>query len=690
LSIANKVASKRAASPRRRLWAWIALGVVLAAFGTLVLRDTIERITLERSLAARFGGDASIAGLRHESGMRVLTGVRLAGGGISLAADRVELTATPTGLEAVVRGLRAHVVLDRLRLDEPARLGALEGVLGADRYAVRVLGGVVEVVRGADAAVTVALNDVTGNVQRTAAGVGYDVKLALADGGRSYPLSGSGRSEGAQLVQHWSADLLPAAPLAALLPASTVLVHGGVVRNLSLHAAGTLRATLTLAEASARVGNRELRGLGGPLIVTEDGVGTPGISAKTDDGAPFSLVGEVHDAAGWPHAVRAGIKDLDALERLFTAVAAQPELKWMRFETTAPGVVYGQYAMTTKGVPHVVSMLAVDPREPTLHFDTALADDHIISTGARTTQLGARTQAVAGVNGDYFDIGRTYEPQGMLVRNGVLLHGPTDHYALAFDRHNKVTFAVFHLSGTVVDGARSYRITQLNSWPSRYVSVITPDYGKRLPGAAGMSFAALEPLGGNRYRVVSIESADAPQPVRFGLGFGRSIAGPLPRRGDVVEVSYALDPPVSELASAISSGPLLLKNGEWFEDKRAPAPDERDVQWPVVALGTTADETLLLAAVDGRHPERSIGMTRPEFAELLRALGVIDAMALDSGGSVTMVSRTPGEGTVSLHNVPSDQDAERYISDALFVYSSAPPGPILSVPKTAALGKPPT
>jgi exopolysaccharide biosynthesis protein len=125
----------------------------------------------------------------------------------------------------------------------------------------------------------------------------------------------------------------------------------------------------------------------------------------------------------------------------------------------------------------------------------------------------------------------------------------------------------------------------------------------------------------------------------------------------------------------------LLRGGKWYEDTHAPAPDERDVQWPVIAFGTLADGTLMLVAVDGRHPERSIGMTRPEFAGVMRALGVVDAMALDSGGSVTMVARSPGAHAITLHNVPSDFSEERYVSDALFVYSSAPEGTIVTSPR---------
>jgi hypothetical protein len=173
----------------------------------------------------------------------------------------------------------------------------------------------------------------------------------------------------------------------------------------------------------------------------------------------------------------------------------------------------------------------------------------------------------------------------------------------------------------------------------------------------------------------------APIPAVLGLGFSDALHEPLPRPGDVVDVRYALDPPVPDAFAGVGSGPLLLKDGEWYEDTHAPAPDERDVQWPVVAVGTLADGTLIFVAVDGRHPERSIGMARPEFGALLRGLGVVDAMALDSGGSVTMVARSPGAHAVTLHNVPSDNSYERYVSDALFAYSTAPEGTIVTSPR---------
>ena len=262
----------------------------------------------------------------------------------------------------------------------------------------------------------------------------------------------------------------------------------------------------------------------------------------------------------------------------------------------------------------------------------------------------------------------------------MLVHGPTDHEAVVIDKNNKATFAIFHLRGSVIDGRRRYPITLYNSWPTRDVAIITPDYGATLPAAPGVTFAALQPLANGAYRVTSLRSMATAMPVTFGIGMSDTFA-PLPRVGDVVELHYALDPPVPGAVAGIGSGPLILKDGAWFEDKHAPAPDERDVQWPVISIGTMPAGTYMFVAVDGRHPERSIGMTRPEFGELLKGFGTIDAMALDSGGSVTLVSRMPGNTGVTVRNVPSDFAAERYVSDALFVYSSAPLVTIVTSPR---------
>jgi hypothetical protein len=76
------------------------------------------------------------------------------------------------------------------------------------------------------------------------------------------------------------------------------------------------------------------------------------------------------------------------------------------------------------------------------------------------------------------------------------------------------------------------------------------------------------------------------------------------------------------------------------------------VRHPRTAAGVTADgRTLILAVIDGRQPEHSIGMTLPELADLMIGLGAIDAINLDGGGSSTFIFRRP-DGTLLTNQAP--------------------------------------
>jgi exopolysaccharide biosynthesis protein len=80
---------------------------------------------------------------------------------------------------------------------------------------------------------------------------------------------------------------------------------------------------------------------------------------------------------------------------------------------------------------------------------------------------------------------------------------------------------------------------------------------------------------------------------------------------------------------------------------------------------------MLLVAVDGRQPRLSVGLTQPQLASYMRWLGAYQAMAFDSGGSVTMVARFWGRSTPTVMNSPSD-GRERPVGNALLIFSSPP------------------
>src|ERR1700736_4833725 len=114
---------------------------------------------------------------------------------------------------------------------------------------------------------------------------------------------------------------------------------------------------------------------------------------------------------------------LAAVPQHVTPAAPFPPLvaQDVEIEPVAPGVARSTYRLLTAAGPLVGSVVTVDMREPTVRLSSVLANDRIVSRDETTSSMARRTGAVAGINGDYFDINGTGAPVGVVVRNGTLL-----------------------------------------------------------------------------------------------------------------------------------------------------------------------------------------------------------------------------------------------------------------------------
>lgn len=638
----------------------------LAALAGFSLRAPLERIYELRALRNATGLNVDARRIDRVAEGYEVRGLAAwtHGGGVFVAAPLARFVLGRGDPSLSLDRPRFVIVPERLRRNGPPLLHA---------GTIRVTGGTLVVTRGEIPEPLLALDDLSGDAWSGATGVRYDAHADLLALGGRFPIVARGLAHADATTEgSWHADSLPLAKLGELLASEPFVPTGGWLRDIDVSVGTSLHARARLDDVSVALGAHTLGAVHGDVVLERDGAGTRELGGTLDDGIPFSFAGEVHDLAPDGSWLRNGSRDLASLANLLGRMAREPHVRSVRLEATAPGLAFGQYAITAEHGPLAISVLAIDPAEPTLRLDVALAEDRVISGGERTSALGVRTGAVAGVNGDYFDIGRSYQPQGMVLRDGVLERGPTDRAALVIDRAKHVTFAEFHMRGVVRTQRGTMPITELNDWPPGDVAVITPAFGATLRATPGCTFVSLEPSGPpGTYRVTSVAAMTEARPVRFGIAIGPLVRTPLPRPGETLELDYDLTPHVANAVAGIGGGPILLRHGAWYEDPHAPAPDERDVRWPVIALATQPDGHLLLVALDGRHPERSVGATRPEFAAVLQRLGAVDAMALDSGGSVTLVARAVGDANVSVRNVPSDFSAERWISDALFLYSSA-------------------
>ncbi|MBD5607005.1 MAG: hypothetical protein IAI48_18260, partial [Candidatus Eremiobacteraeota bacterium] len=134
-------------------------------------------------------------------------------------------------------------------------------------------------------------------------------------------------------------------------------------------------------------------------------------------------------------------------------------------EFVAPGVRRGSYRVQTTDGPLVVTVVAIDPHEPTVRFSTVVANDRLVSPGETVSSMARRTGAVAGVNADYFDIGQTNQPLNLVVRDGALLRTPSKRVVLDVHADRSIAFENVSFSGTVTYGSTTIPLTGVNEWP---------------------------------------------------------------------------------------------------------------------------------------------------------------------------------------------------------------------------------
>ena len=103
-----------------------------------------------------------------------------------------------------------------------------------------------------------------------------------------------------------------------------------------------------------------------------------------------------------------------------------------------------------------------------------------------------------------------------------------------------------------------------------------------------------------------------------------------------------------DLYNAMAGNVRLIRDGKVLPGKGG------DTTYPQTAIGHTGNHSLILFVSDGRQPDFSAGMTYEEVATVLKEFGAVDAIALDGGGSATMVMTDNLTGETNVLNRPSD------------------------------------
>ena len=121
---------------------------------------------------------------------------------------------------------------------------------------------------------------------------------------------------------------------------------------------------------------------------------------------------------------------------------------------------------------------------------------------------------------------------------------------------------------------------------------------------------------------------------------------------------------LDDVKEAVSGFQIIVQNGQscTYNNKLNPR----------TCIGIKADGTVVLFVVDGRQDPDSVGMDYPEMAATMIALGCVEAIEMDGGGSSTMLAKRVASGDLDCRNSPS-YGYERTVAASLLVCTAAKP-----------------
>lgn len=367
----------------------------------------------------------------------------------------------------------------------------------------------------------------------------------------------------------------------------------------------------------------------------------------------------------------------------------------------ASGVTYRLYDIQAAKGPTRVHVLTVNLRDPHVRLD--LLHPGAVAARAPVSQLADAQGAVAGVNGDFFNITESQHPGveatgasvGPAIARGRTLKaavpdgqrfgpamppGTSTRNVLGMGVDRRARLDSLTLAGSVWTPWTRLPLGGLNQYalPVNSVGAFTSAWGSasRVRATCGTDTDRAAPCSTDTYEVTVrrgrvVAAADTPGagPVAAGTTVlvGREEGARQLRKlsaGQRVRIQHGL------VASATRVPYRFAIGGYPVLDDGQPLPGlDRTTAAVRTAVGIAdRGRRVLLLAVDGAVAYRT-GLTVAEVADTMKGLGSVDAFSLDGGGSSTLVSRDPGASAVSVRNHPAG-GAERPVPNGIGVFST--------------------
>ncbi|MFF0265148.1 phosphodiester glycosidase family protein [Kribbella sp. NPDC004536] len=284
-----------------------------------------------------------------------------------------------------------------------------------------------------------------------------------------------------------------------------------------------------------------------------------------------------------------------------------------------------------------------------------------VASGGPLSTAANKAGAVAGVNGEFFDIGNSNAALGGEVQNGQLLKtaDASGRQHVGVSKDGIAQLVDLAVDSTATFSGTDHKVLTINAAngggvPANGLVAYTPTWGE-YSRARGFANADVAEVLVQQGKVVSVNPSAAgagPIPADGFYLVGRDAAATALRAlqpGDAVALHYELANDLAKsMKFALGQGGTIVKDG-----KVVPGLDPSIA--PRTALGfKDGGRTLVLATWDGPGGTGKGGVGIDREAQDLADRGVQTAVNLDGGGSTTMVARSLGEDGTTVRNNPSD------------------------------------
>ncbi|MDU5079784.1 phosphodiester glycosidase family protein [uncultured Tissierella sp.] len=299
----------------------------------------------------------------------------------------------------------------------------------------------------------------------------------------------------------------------------------------------------------------------------------------------------------------------------------------------------------------------------------------------KVSSMVEKHNAVAGINGDFFNYSPMPSTLGALIENGELLTARRDDakpllpgFFVDFLNNANIDYFQRTMEATNLTKGNKININAVNNVSTYFdaVTLLNKHWG---PKSIGTKFHndLVEVVVKNDIVTdvrVGQEAIDIPEDgyVLIVRGYQKSQELQTFSVGDSIELNISSTPDINNIKFSIGGGSYILKNGELNRpDLDSPG------NAPRTGIGINKDGTeVILVTIDGRDTSFK-GVTQEMFGAIFKELGAYNALNLDGGGSTAMAIKPVDSQKAVIVNKPSE-GAERPVVNGVGVFSNAPVG----------------